>query len=660
MNNPIIDDADLALKWLERNLWNLIINWKVADARTQIARDVFTSMEQTKRELEKLRILLIEKLTYENKLWFQSELKAKAQIIIDVLIRNLFERTADIWFLATDDDVRCFLYWNQESREKHSDFITQRLQEYKSRYSVYDDVLIFTPDWDFVVSANCEKNIWNITDSFIKKAQNVKNGSFFEYFGPVSFASGNKLLYTYQITKDNTPWSEVIWVMVLSFDLEKEMEMIFESIDYWIKWAITCLVDEEWKVLSSNIWSTFNGKKIKISLNPSMVKIGNWDYLSFSTSTNGYQWFTWKKWYGHVFLPVINTFDTINQDFSSLDIHDILKSNLVGKDLQKLIEMVDALNIDINHMIINGHLLISRQNNSDADGIRPVFDQVVKISEKCKGVFSQSIWSMFDMVIKNLLNSLKSVSSLWINIMDRNLYERANDVRWWALTSKFRIILEKNNISQREITILQEILVYIHELYTVYDTLYLYDKNGKVIVATKLDKNWKSTPISDLSNFKVPFEWKQVISSKSKKSYVVSKFENTQMYDWKPTYTYFSPITWINSQNVVWWIWIVFDSEPQFQNMLQDVLPKNNWTFWLFIDSHGKIISSTNNEFVVGNHIEIPQNFLWLSQSQSISDTIIIDGKKYLVWATCSSWYREYKKSDWYKNDVICLIFIPL
>ncbi len=33
----------------------------------------------------------------------------KSQVAIDILIRNLFERRADIGFLATDDDIRLFL-----------------------------------------------------------------------------------------------------------------------------------------------------------------------------------------------------------------------------------------------------------------------------------------------------------------------------------------------------------------------------------------------------------------------------------------------------------------------------------------------------------------------------------------------------------------------
>ncbi len=39
------------------------------------------------------------------------------------------------------------------------------------------------------------------------------------------------------------------------------------------------------------------------------------------------------------------------------------------------------------------------------------------------------------------------LAELIVDIMDRNLYERANDCRWWALTTDFRAILENEQLS---------------------------------------------------------------------------------------------------------------------------------------------------------------------------------------------------------------------
>lgn len=48
----------------------------------------------------------VDQLGRESLAELSDELRATAQCSIDVLVRNLFERTADVGFLATDDVLR--------------------------------------------------------------------------------------------------------------------------------------------------------------------------------------------------------------------------------------------------------------------------------------------------------------------------------------------------------------------------------------------------------------------------------------------------------------------------------------------------------------------------------------------------------------------------
>ena len=58
--------------------------------------------------------------------------------------------------------------------------------------------------------------------------------------------------------------------------------------------------------------------------------------------------------------------------------------------------------------------------------------------------------------------ALLAQAALAMDIMDRNLYERANDCRWWALTPDFRRILSQPSISRGELSKLESILEYIN------------------------------------------------------------------------------------------------------------------------------------------------------------------------------------------------------
>ena len=94
--------------------------------------------------------------------------------------------------------------------------------------------------------------------------------------------------------------------------------------------------------------------------------------------------------------------------------------------------------------------------------------------------------------------------------------------------------------------------------------------------------------------------------------------------------------------------------------MLLDIVPKTEGSFWLFVDKKWTIISSTNPSLSVGTSFQLESNFIKLKAWQSDSKIITIDWIKYIVWATSSSWYREYKVTDSYKNDVLCLIFMRI
>ena len=68
-----------------------------------------TDMTGTRKGFQRLTSELLGQLGLETLKKVVQEIDSKAQVAVDIVIRNLFERTADIGFLATDDDIREFL-----------------------------------------------------------------------------------------------------------------------------------------------------------------------------------------------------------------------------------------------------------------------------------------------------------------------------------------------------------------------------------------------------------------------------------------------------------------------------------------------------------------------------------------------------------------------
>jgi hypothetical protein len=183
------------------------------------------------------------------------------------------------------------------------------------------------------------------------------------------------------------------------------------------------------------------------------------------------------------------------------------------------------------------------------------------------------------------------------------------------------------------------------------------------LVWTKLWKDGKASLVNESllsSNI-----WTE-LSQQTNSNYSVSYFEKNPFYWDEYTYTYWSHITTMDEKKIVWWIWIIFDSLPQFKQMLLDILPKKDWkiiewTFWLYTDKYWKVISSTKDDIIIWSiYSQVPKSFFDLKNGESISDILTLWSTKYIVWASCSKGYREYKNSDGYKNDIICLVFIRI
>src|SRR4029453_18527144 len=67
-----------------------------------------TNLSSTRQAFESLANRLVTHLGTETHRKTVLAFEARAQVAIDILVRNLFERTADVGFLAADDLIRRF------------------------------------------------------------------------------------------------------------------------------------------------------------------------------------------------------------------------------------------------------------------------------------------------------------------------------------------------------------------------------------------------------------------------------------------------------------------------------------------------------------------------------------------------------------------------
>lgn len=676
----------------ENILKNLGSRWEILTLLGQMS-GTGTDMSKTREEFESLSSKLLTSLARETLKKVASEINSKAQVAVDILIRNLFERTADIGFLATDDDLRAFIREQNKinyqileiSKEPNSEDgikqkkaelailkekIVERFEEYVAKYSVYDNIILCDTDGNVLAELNKSSRVKKTKDPLIKEALETAK----EYVESLGYSDmqpdrTNSLLYSYRVTDPET--DVALGVLSLSFRFEDEMERIFGKLNEGSEWLVLTLLDKDGKVIaSSDGYQIPIGATLEKAINCDykISKFAGRSYVAKTCPTKGYQGFGGLGWYGHAMLPIEHAFETSEASKLANINESVLEAvmgnkTLFSDELRDIPKQADMIQKELDRTVWNGNV----RQSSNKRIVNTSFSKVLlwevsNTGAKTKEIFENSIGNLHETVVSSLLSDVEFQAALAIDIMDRNLYERANDCRWWALTSAFKDILSSKEPTSDDFEKISQILGYINSLYTVYTGLFVFDRNCKVVAVSKdSDRHMLGRTLGD--------EFvKQTLNIKDSQKYTVSPFASSSLYGGKETYIYSASIL-SSSQpgETVGGICIVFDSEPQFEAMLKDALPLDEkggpakGSFGVYADRNKKIVSCTDRQICEKSFATLPNEYFEIKNGQGTSGIAEFNGVYYAVGARVSDGYREYKSAlDSYKNDIVALVFVPL
>lgn len=652
---PEIENYKSSFDSLNRLLGKTTLTGKISSLDT--AENLFHYMEKVKDNFSSMQADLIGVLAGENVTKVVNEIRAIAQVTIDILIRNLFERTADVGFLATDDDLRAFLKQDSPSDAEKA-IIVERLEEYVKKYSVYDEIILFDPSGKVRVHLDSSNPITHSSDPLIAQTLNTEE-EYVETFrySDLQAANEQSLIYSAPINTANEG-GETLGVLCLCFKIQDEMERIFTQLIAGSEQIHIALLSPNSKVITSSHPEQFP-TGMAVNETNLLVQIGKREYLSWITDTNGYQGYKGSGWKGAVFFP-LRAFNEVGKsdhaeskkDFGEED--DLGESPLMDDRLRKIIHESEDLLEDLGDVVINGEIIASKQR---AYELNPVLDNIREISNRINDLSVHSIENLLHTIFSAYKENFKFYSLLAIDIMDRNLYERANDCRWWALTTTFREVLASGSVSSEERDHLHAILAYINGLYTVYTNLFLFNKEGEILAVSNSNE---STIIGRKVNSNI---LAKLMSNRDTQNYFVSDFEKTSLYGKRHTYIYYATVlSAAESRQPVGGIGIVFDSEPEFKAMLDDSLPRNDQgeplmnSFALIVDPERNIISSTSPDYPVGSILEWDESVIKTGSDGIFSGMIEHGEERYLVGCRRSGGYREYKCEDNYTNELFAII----
>lgn len=588
------------------------------------AANLFSFTEKTIETFSGLKEELIPLLIRENLKKYTEELNSKAQISIDILIRNLFERTADVGFLATDNIIIDFLK-GQESAER----LRQRLIEYTMKYSVYNEIIIADAEGNIRLNINESNHLTSAFDPIIQNA--LQTDGYIECFSKTDlFPSQPKTLLFAQKIMDN---NRAIGVLILCFRFDDEMDRIFESLLDPSEHIV--LTDGKEVIISSSTESAKITRELKQLYTSEEIAYRN-GYLLVSAKTKGYEGYYGSPWKSVAYINA-------KKCSKKAPLKDPISAKCTLDDnIKSIIRKSDDVIEDLSDVIINGELIASKER---VYVLTPVLDNLRTVSSSILNTIKETVSNLENIIMEGLIYDVQASSKLAIDIMDRNLYERANDCRWWAITPIFEEELTKEIPDIKKIT---DVLHYINTLYTVYTNIFIYDQNATIIAASNDPTILGKKVLGDYVT--------KTLNNHESQHYFVSNFDNTPFYDDRSTYIYSASIC---KNNKTWGgIGIVFDAYPQFQAMLNDSFPISKNGFSIFVDRKGTIISTTHPHLRPSERIDLDDEILRYNDQKASHRFTTYDGKKYLVGIALSKGYREYKLQDNYKNDLLSLTFI--
>lgn len=405
------------------------------------------------------------------------DLLARAQAAIDILVRNLFERTADVGFIATDASIVAYL---GDPASQDAAALQRRLSLYRSFYSVYTDIALINTQG---------KLIWRLTDGVVNSTSWPSVPMWFDaclgadgyvevYEAHAWWGADPALIYGHRVLDDD---GRVLGVVALHFALTEELSALRAEVLGDQPEATLAFVNSRGQVLQSSNGSRLPGGSIPRTNGdpPWSVRVGKDDYPMAQTISPGYQGYSGPGWRAWVLAASAQ-----GNGESATDLPSLQQAQL---ELQSILARAQETAADLRLVLFNGK--VTETGVQDVAALRVVLDQIGLAGTRTLELFDRAIGSLTELLENGLQAQVMAQARLAVSILDRNLYERANDCRWWSLNAVFCQTLQAVAACHKEAADLsaqaQPVLSHLNDLYTVYRQVALFDVKGQVLAVSR-------------------------------------------------------------------------------------------------------------------------------------------------------------------------------
>ena len=601
-----------------------------------------TNLSGTRQAFESLAADLVTHLETETHKKALLAARARAQVVIDVLVRNLFERTADVGFLAADPTLHRLAEeatTGQPAAAAALRSLQRHFSDYVAKYSVYDNVILIGANGEVLTQLD-NGTAPAVTRDPLVASTLASDRGYVETCRQSDLVPGARraLIYSHRVTSER----RTLGVLCLSFRLDDECAGIFAQLCSSSDWSVLCVLDVNNEVIaSSDPYQLPIGARVTPGdgANGDIIRFAGREFLAVTRNGQPYQGYGGPKWRGHVMIPLERAFETQTSETigcTSEVLADLRASAATfASALREIPRKADAVQRDLNRSVWNGSVRLSLANHGDSTFAKALLREISSMGRKTKEVFEHSIEELHETVVSSVLHDSQFMASLASELLARNLYERANDCRWWAADPTLGGHLAASSGCDTEAA--TRVLQRINSLYTSYHCIVLLDAERQMVASSRADQE-------HLLGTTVAEAWaSHALTVTNAQGYSVSGMEPSALYDNRTALIFAAAIRGPQGQ-VVGCVAAVFDTEPQLMAMLQDSLPRDEQgeplagSVAMFLDRDLRVIASTTP--VDAEQLELQ----WIRETgkQAHSRIVRIETRYHAIGTKPDTGYREF------------------